>query len=171
MRLLILISTAVLFFTFSACEKDDCTVWQTVTVTGTYTNTPDLTGGFHSVTLPDGSMVSLPKKYAVGGSDNVIGTVDASKSTLEVTSVSLNPKTGSFDSAIHITLIGSAGDQIHLKGSSQVYADNTGVSWFHYSEGTSKFADITGWLNATSVFNPGTGVNNVSATGEATYKK
>lgn len=169
MRFLLLLSTAVILTALS-CKKDDCTEWQTVDVTGNYTNTPDPTGGFHNVALPDGSTVPVPKKYKVGGSDNVLGAVDAAKSILEVQTVVFNLKNGAFDMSIHITLYASTGDQIHLEGTAQVYADNTGLSWFHYADGTGKFDGISGWLNSSTTTNPTTGVNTVVGTGEVTYK-
>ena len=171
MRLLTFISAALMLTLFACKKDDDCQLWQVANVTGNYTNTPDPSAGFHQITLPNGFVVPVPKKYTVGGSDNVIGTIDATKSTLTVSAVALNPKTGAFDLTMHIALYATNGDQIHLDGTGQAYTDNTGLSWQHYSSGTGKFAGITGWLNTSIVTDPTTGVHTVTGTGEATYKK
>lgn len=160
---------AILSISIFSC-KDEIE-WQTVAVTGNYTNTPDPEGGFFTLTLPDGTQFQAPKKYKVDGSDNVVGTIDATKSTLTVESIALNTKTGAFDLVIHIELYDSEGDQVHFAGTAQSYADFTGLTWVHYTDGTGKFEDISGWLNATMVTNPTSGVHTITATGEAVYKK
>lgn len=134
MRTLILFSIAIML-TAVSCKKEDCTEWQTVDVTGNYINTPDPAGGFNQVTLPDGAVLQTPKKYKVSGSDNVIGTLNATQSVLEVTSIGLNFKTGAFDLVLHIVLYNTSGETIVMDGTAQFYADNTGLSWMHYTSG------------------------------------
>lgn len=170
MRLPVLILATTLLAAVS-CTKDDCTEWQSVAVTGNYTNTPDLAAGFHNVLLPNGATFPAPKKYKVGGSDNVMGTIDAGKSVLEVTAIALNPKTGAFDLTIHIELFDAGGDAVHFEGTGQAYADNTGLSWLHYTKGTGKYDGINGWLNTSITTDPTTGVHTVQGTGEVLYKK
>jgi hypothetical protein len=168
MRTLLLISMATLLFTIG-CKKDD--EWQTVSINGNYTNTPDPTGGFFTLTLPDGTLFQSPKKYKVGGSDNVIGTIDANRSTLTVESVTPSTKFLGFDLVYHIIMYDSAGDEVHFDGIAQSYADLTGKGWVTYSDGTGKFEGISGWESITMSTNPATGVHTIVATGEATYKK
>ena len=40
------IITALVLVTILSCSKED--EWKTVSMTGSYTNTPDVSGGFHS---------------------------------------------------------------------------------------------------------------------------
>ena len=168
MRTLLLISTALLISLFG-CHKED--EWQTVSITGNYVNTPDPTGGFFTLTLPDGATFQSPKKYKVSGSDNIVGTIDETKSTLTVESVTPSSRFLGFDLVYHIVMYDAAGNQVHFEGTAQSYADFTGIGWVTYTDGTGKFEGISGWENITMTMNPMTGVHTISATGEATYKK
>ncbi|HAD14238.1 MAG TPA: hypothetical protein DCF33_17570 [Saprospirales bacterium] len=168
MRTLFLISIAIVLFT-AGCKKED--EWQTVSITGNYTNTPDPAGGFFTLTLPDGTTFQSPKKYFVSGSDNVVGTIDAAKSTLTVESITPSTRFLGFDLVYHIVIYNSDGDQVHFNGTAQSYADFTGIGWVHYTDGTGKFEGISGWEDFTLTTNPLTGVHTIVATGEATYLK
>lgn len=168
MRITSLLFSLVLL-TFISCSKDE--EWQTVTITGGYTNTPDLTAGFHSVTTPNG-VIQVPKKYFVGGSDNIVGSIDATKSVLEVNAVTLNPITSAFDLSFVISIYDSKGDKVNFEGTGQSYFNNTGLSWQHYTSGTGKYEGITGWLNTSIATNPANGSHTISILGgKATYKK
>jgi hypothetical protein len=168
MRTLFLISIAILLFTVG-CKKED--EWQTVSITGNYINTPDLAAGFFTLTLPDGSVLQAPKQYIVSGSDNVVGTIDATKSVLTVESITPSTKFFGFDLVYHIVMYNSDGDQVHFDGTAQSYTDFTGIGWVHYTEGTGKFEGISGWENFTLTTDPTTGIHTIVSTGDATYKK
>jgi hypothetical protein len=167
------IFSALLFFTLlftMSCTKDE--EWKTVNITGSYTNTPDPAGGFYSVTLPNDAIMQVPKKYKVGGSDNLLGTVDETKSTLDVKSVVINPLTGAFDLTFTIAIFDKDGDEVDYKGTGQSYANGTGLSWQNFTGGTGKFDGITGWLNTSIATNPATGVHSINVIeGQATYKE
>ncbi|MBL0082236.1 MAG: hypothetical protein IPP37_07290 [Saprospiraceae bacterium] len=49
---------SIFFLALASCAKDE--EWQTVSLSGGYTNTPDLSAGFISVSTPAGPM-QLPK--------------------------------------------------------------------------------------------------------------
>lgn len=159
----------VLFLlTLSSCTKEE---WQTVNITGGYTNTPDPSGGFHNIALPTGGTMAIPKKYIVGGSDNLVGEIDAAKSVLNVNSVVINPNTYAFDLTFTISIFNKSGDEVIYKGTGQSYANGTGLSWQQFTGGTGKFEGITGWLNTSIVTNPTTGVHTITVIeGQATYK-
>lgn len=159
----------ILLFTLS-CTKDE--EWRTVNITGSYTNTPDPTAGFHSVVLPNENIMPVPKRYKVGGSDNLVGTVDESKSVLDVKTVTINPLTGAFDLNFTISIYDTDGNKVDYKGTGQSYSNFTGLSWQQFTGGTGKFDGITGWLNTSITTNPATGVHNISIIdGQATYKE
>lgn len=158
----------VLFLlTFISCSKED---WQTVDITGGYTNTPDLSGGFLTVALPSGETMLVPKKYIVGGADNLVGEIDTSKSVLNVSSVLINPLTNAFDITFTISYFNKSGESVNYKGTAQNYDNGTGLSWQQLTGGTGKFEGITGWLNTSVAANP-TGVLTIKVIeGQATYK-
>lgn len=158
----------VLFLlTFFSCSKEE---WQTVSIKGGYTNTPDPAGGFLSVALPSGETMMVPKKYIVGGSDNLVGEIDAIKSVLNVSSVLINPLTGAFDVTYTISYFNKSGESVNYKGTAQNYDNGTGLSWQQLTGGTGKFEGITGWLNTSVAANP-TGVLTIKVIeGQATYK-
>lgn len=161
---------AVVLFTLFSCSKED--EWQTVNITGGYTNTPDVAGGFHSISLPSGGAMQVPKKYKVGGSDNIMGTIDEAKSTLDVKTVVINPLTGAFDLTYTISIFDKNGDKVDYKGTGQSYANGTGLSWQHFTGGTGKYDGISGWLNTSITTNPTTGVHTITVLeGQATYIK
>ncbi len=164
-----LIWLSLLLLTLFSCSKEDD--WQTVSISGSYTNTPDLTAGFHSVTTPAG-VLQLPKKYIVSGSDNIVGNIDATKSFITMNNISLNPVTSAFDLVFDIVLFDGKGDKVEFSGTGQSYFNNTGLSWQHYSGGTGKYEGISGWLNTSIALNPDNGVLTITVIeGEATYKK
>lgn len=168
MRTLQLISVFFLL-TFFSCTKEE---WQTVNITGGYTNTPDVSAGFYDVTLPNSTIFKVPKKYKVGGSDNLVGEIDESKSFLDVKTVVINPLTGAFDLTYVITIYDKSGNKVDYNGSGQSYANGTGLSWQHFTGGSGKYEGITGWSNTTITTNPATGVHTVTVKeGQATYKK
>lgn len=158
----------VLFLlTFISCSKEE---WQTVSITDGYTNTPDPAGGFLSVALPSGETMMVPKKYIVGGSDNIVGEIDTIKSVLNVSSVLINTLTGAFDVTYTISYFNKSGESVNYKGTAQNYDNGTGLSWQQLTGGTGKFEDITGWLNTSVAANP-TGVLTIKVIeGQATYK-
>ncbi len=156
-----------LLLTFFSCTKEE---WQTVSITGGYTNTPDPTAGFHSIALPTGTMM-VPKKYIVGGSDNLVGEIDPAKSVLNLSSVLINPLTGAFDLTFTISIFNKSGESVTYKGTGQSYGNATGLSWQQITAGTGKFEGITGWLNTSILTNPTTGINTITVIeGQATYK-
>lgn len=159
----------VLFLlTFFSCSKEE---WQTVSITGGYTNTPDPAGGFLSVALPSGETMMVPKKYIVGGSDNIVGEIDTIKSVLNVNSVLINTLTGAFDLTFTISIFNKSGESVTYKGTGQSYGNATGLSWQQITAGTGKFEGITGWLNTSILTNPTTGINTITVIeGQATYK-
>ncbi len=160
---------SIFFLALASCAKDE--EWQTVSLSGGYTNTPDLSAGFISVSTPAGPM-QLPKKYIVSGSDNIVGTIDATKSYITMNSISLNPITSAFDLNFDIFIFDAGGDKVEFKGSGQSYFNNTGLSWQHYTGGTGKYDGISGWLNTSLAINPENGVLTITIIeGEATYKK
>ena len=164
------IITALVLVTILSCSKED--EWKTVSMTGSYTNTPDVSGGFHSISLPVGGTIQVPKKYKVGGSDNIVGNIDETKSTLEVKTVSINSLTGAFDLTFTIAIFDKNGDKVDYKGTGQSYTNGTGLSWQHFTEGTGKYDGISGWLNTSLVTNPTTGVHTITVLeGQATYIK
>ncbi|MBL0100430.1 MAG: hypothetical protein IPP49_10640 [Saprospiraceae bacterium] len=161
---------AVILFTLFSCSKED--EWQTVNITGGYTNTPDVSAGFYDVALPGGTIFKAPKKYKVGGSDNLVGEIDKSKSFLDVKSVVINPLTGSFDLIYTISIFDKTGNKVDYSGNAQSYNNGTGLSWQHFTGGTGKYAGISGWLNTSITTNPTTGVHTITVLeGQATYKK
>lgn len=168
MRTLSILSVVLLAFMLS-CTKE---AWQTVIITGEYTNTPDPTAGFYDVLLPNDIVFKVPKKYTVGGSDNLVGTIDETKSVLNVNSVVLNPLTGAFDLTYTIAIYDKSGNKADYKGNGQSYSNGTGLSWQHFTGGTGKFEEISGWSNTKITTNPATGVHTVTVLeGQATYKK
>lgn len=158
----------VLFLlTFFSCSKEE---WQTVNITGGYTNTPDPAGGFLSVALPSGETMMVPKKYIVGGSDNLVGEIDTIKSVLNVSSVLINTLTGAFDVTYTISYFNKSGESVNYKGTAQNYDNGTGLSWQQLTGGTGKFEGITGWLNTSVAANPSGVLTITVLEGQATYK-
>ena len=156
-----------IFLSFLSCTKEE---WQTVNITGGYTNTPDPSGGFLSIPLPTGDTFMVPKKYKVGGSDNLVGEIDTTKSELVVNSVVINQLTNSFDVTYTISYFNKSGDQVSYKGSAQNYDNGTGISWQYISGGTGKYEGITGWLNTSLVAIPNGAITISIIEGQATYK-
>lgn len=164
------IFTALFLVALMSCNKEDD--WQTVNIEGNYVNTPDSLGGFHSVSLPGGAVMQVPKKYKVSGSDNILGTIDETKSTLEVKTVNINGLTGAFDLTFIISIFDQNGDKVDYKGTGQSYSNGTGLSWQHFTGGTGKYEGISGWLNTSITTNPSTGVHTIAVLeGQATYIK
>ena len=150
---------------FSACKKDE--IQPLVPITGTFVNTPDPAGGFWEVTLPDGSVMPIPKKYKVSGQCTFVGTVDETKSFLETSDIVFNPLYG-FDGNLKITLYDADGDQLIHVGEYYSFQDLSNKSYLHYDGGTGKFEGAEGWLITTGQVDPVTGINTLTAAGEIT---
>ncbi len=150
---------------FPSCNKDD--IRPMVSITGSFTNTPDLMGGFNQVSMPDGSVMTFPKKYIADGTCNLMGDIVESQSFLESYNPSFNPRFG-FEGTVKITLTGEGGDKLYFEGDFFMFQDFSNKSFLRITGGTGKFEEAQGWFNATGQFNPENGVNTLTGVGEVT---
>ncbi len=114
MKKLIFLSVILMAFVLASCEKEVITPF--VTFTGTFTNTPNVSGGFWDVLIPDGSTIMYPKKYVVDGTSPLFGNVDETKSVLETSNIAFDPKFVGFTGDLKITLVDKDGDELVMKG-------------------------------------------------------
>ncbi len=153
---------ALALITFS-CNKDEEQIKPLVPISGNMVNTPDPSGGFDQIQMPDGSIVTLPKKFKVAGTCGYLGAIDESKSFLEVT----HSFKGLFIGEAKITLTGEKGDQLILQGTVYTAADFSNKGYFHFIGGTGIFKNAEGWMNSIGQFDQN-GINTLSAAGEIT---
>lgn len=162
-------SLAILLAFSTACtEKEVITPY--VAMGGSYLNTPDPSGGFWMVSLPDGSVMPSPKRYIVDGDDALFGEVDETRSTLEMSNLVFDPLFLGFRSDVVVKLVDLDGDQLIAIGEVISFQDLSNKSYFHFDGGTGKWEGAEGWMNATGQFDLN-GVNTLTALGEVTDPK
>lgn len=153
---------ALTLITFS-CDKDEEQIKPLVPISGNFVNTPDPSGGFDQILMPDGTTVSFPKKFRVSGTCGYMGALDESKSFLEIA----HSFKGLFVGEVKITLTGEKGDQLRLVGTVYTAADLSNKGYFHFTGGTGIFKNAEGWMNSIGQFDQN-GINTLSAAGEIT---
>lgn len=169
MKKLIFLAAIVMAFAFTACEKEVITPY--VAITGNFINTPDPSAGFVEIPMPDGSVFTSPKQYKVSGTSALFGTIDEAKSTLVGSNMAFDPIFGGFKGNVTIKLVDREGDELVYVGEFYNFQDFSNKSYLHVDSGTGRWAKAEGWMNATGQFNPETGVNTITGTGEITEPK